>query len=121
MLACYDFTPNTEFSPLVLSADAGAEAAVDAAAVVAACLACVSPEAGACGAAYGTCLSTPKCEPFFVCGIRLGCYAPNADKLGCLTKCGFEAQISGLSDPAVGPFIALDKCVSASCSSACNP
>lgn len=123
VVSCYDYSPTTEIPPLPSGsqgAEAGADASLEVAQVVEACVECVSPASGPCTASYAACLATPRCEALFLCGVKEGCFAPDANKVSCLTKCATAAQVTGLSDPAVNAFLDLDKCVGASCGAACD-
>ncbi len=114
LCGCLDFTPIT-----VAPSDAGAQDSpvtilnVDAGA----CEPCV--EGPSCSAALATCAATPKCMVMFQCGLEQGCYAPQANLVGCLTICGQQAGLTGEGDPAVAPFLGLYECATTKCAASC--
>jgi len=55
----------------------------------------------------------------FQCGLEQGCYAPQANLVGCLTICGQQAGLTGQTDPAVAPFLGLYECATTKCAASC--
>ncbi|HVH45808.1 MAG TPA: hypothetical protein VM925_25820 [Labilithrix sp.] len=123
--ACYDFTPVTSLPPAPLpdsgglppSEEAGVDGGGEGGPAPSPCAVCAE---ASCADRLETCRDTPKCGPFYECGVTLGCYSPDADKLTCFTECGRVAGMTGYEDPAVGPALELDSCMNASCASACT-
>jgi hypothetical protein len=115
LCGCLDFTPIT-----VAPSDAGAPDAPIATFNVDAsdCEPCV--EGPSCSAALATCAATPKCTVMFQCGLEQGCYAPQANLVGCLTICGQQAGLTGETDPAVAPFLGLYECATTKCAASCG-
>lgn len=119
VVACVDVTPVTELPP----SDAGVDVSVSPELRSTSCFQCTSGAAETgptCGAGYARCSANPRCLAMFLCGIPRDCYAPGHDPLSCLTACGAAAGITGTDDPAVGPFVALYGCATATCSAACS-
>jgi hypothetical protein len=114
---CLDFTPIT-----VAPSDAGAQDApivtIGANFDAGACEPCV--QGPSCSAALATCAATAKCMVMFQCGLEQGCYTPQVDLVACLTICGQQAGLTGESDPAVAPFLALYECATSKCSASCG-
>jgi hypothetical protein len=118
--ACLDMTPINDVP--VVAGDAGIDVLVSSATAANTCFQCSSgaAEVGpSCKDEYAACVADPKCFSLFVCGIPRGCYAPGTDLVECLTACGIAAGLSGVSDPAVPPFLALHGCATTSCAAAC--
>lgn len=97
------------------SADAGGQRSF-----AATCVACTSAPSSACASMSESCEGTPKCDVMFRCAVERGCGKPNTDKVTCLTPCGLEAGLTGMDDPAIGPFLRLLTCSAESCASDCN-
>lgn len=118
---CYDFTPVTSLPPVPLpdtgvpetSTEDGGEAGV----VKSPCAECAERS---CVETLDACKATPKCEPFYECGITLRCYSPDADKIACFTDCGRVSGVNGYEDPAIGPALALDACIGKACADVCR-
>jgi hypothetical protein len=113
--ACLDFTPiaavpsDAGTPPDVMATDAGDDPGP--------CRKCV--ESPACGDTFAMCVATPKCVVMFECGAAQDCYAPGADLVACLSICGQQAALTGSTDPAVAPFLALYQCATTLCESTC--
>ena len=115
--SCMSFDPVSEneiSSPLVVE-EGGAKSTGDTA--WATCQACASQ---ACPNEWAMCKQTPKCEPFYECGARSGCYAPDASPSSCLVQCALPNFVLSQTDPAVAPFQALEQCSTMHCVDACK-
>jgi hypothetical protein len=118
--ACVDVTPITQAE---VATDAGADGSVSPEVARNACFVCAAGAndggGASCTGEYAACTGDSKCLSIFLCGIPLGCYAPDTNLVACLASCGVAAELTGVDDPAVAPFLALRACATTSCSAPC--
>jgi hypothetical protein len=117
LCGCLDFTPITlapseagvQDGPVVEAAEPDIDGGE--------CVPCV--QGPSCSSELATCAATPKCIVMFECGLAQGCYSPSANLVECLTICGKQAGLTGQTDPAVNPFLALYECATTRCELSC--
>ncbi len=114
LAACMSYEPVPADRVKTFSGDSDAGSAPEGGAAT--CASCAVIE---CAAPWAACQGVAKCVAFFECGARRSCYAAGADVTVCMTPCGVAAGISSADDPAVGPWIGLDLCVTGHCRDAC--